>query len=425
MLAQGRPETPDLSRPAEVTALGGKRARTITAGGKTLGMSELRKALDEDWLARRALRVSSNIILSLIGEYEHPDLEIREFVRGAIRYCARSWAPAMLHLLEGMWFGFSVMEMLWETEPPLAYEGKWLLKELRPVPQETLYPEGLDAAKGLEQETVIQNKGKMDERVLKGQNCVHYAFESASDPFGNPLGRNVWMLTEGGREMLRLWLTGLENVGQPYILEITGKGTVTVDGKRKERTQIAKESWDQSQGGSVIIREAGNEDGSLPRIEALKLSGWDQEFKGFSGYRDRSIVFALGVLPLLVLEPEHATRAQASTQLDVQQVMSVPIAKEMATGVLVDQLVEPLVYYNYGEQETYGEFPVRPQVDEEGIAQILESLGRTGGFTGMPKPFYRRMQEQFPLLLPGVEEVEEELGEEWFGGGAAPPGVVP
>jgi hypothetical protein len=123
-------------------------------------------------------------------------------------------------------------------------------------------------------------------------------------------------------------------------------------------------------------------------------------------YADRAKLLAMGVPPLMIIESEHGTRSQAQEAGDTGRLTFEPIAREFATGVLVDQIVRPTIIYNFGEQaDGYGEFPVRRQVDEAQMVTILEGLGRTGVFDGMTEPFYRRTQEKFPWL-PEWEEVE-------------------
>jgi hypothetical protein len=419
----------------------GAKADALRVPGETINFAELRETLRTDWLVRQALRFSANLILSLIGEYEHEDPRVVEFVRGAIGYMRRSWRSALLAQLEAIWYGFSMAEIVWEAgaglnggrrgaSPPRGGGGgasasrggggAWLIRYLAPLDPARFYPAGFDMQKGLDQTEARMGAGTMEETLIPSSHFVHWAYESADNPYGNPLAPTVWLNVKGRDHASRLWLTGLEHRGQPLLYEVVPHSVYKDPDTGLETTAVeqAQKSWDGTQGGSVVIRSAADGEGKLPRVEVMDLSGWTTEFTDFFAYKDKAILLGFGIPPMVLLEPEHATRAQAAVQSELTKLTFVPTAEEFAQSVLVDQIVDPLIRYNLGEQDDYGHFPVSMPVDQEGLAGILESLERVGVFTAMAPSLYATIQEKFPGILPTPEE--READGEW---GALPAGV--
>lgn len=401
-------KAPELGRYA--TSAPGAKAKAPQAPGEIIEYAAMENVLGEDWLVRQALRFSSNLILSLIGDYEHPDDDIRDLVRRHLHSCQRWWRSALLGLLEGMWYGFSVSILNWDPAPSdAAMQGEWVIRSFQPVAPKAVFPDGFDISKGLQQDQVTINKGSSIQATVPGERIVHWAFESAWNPYGTPLARNIWMLAQARRDGFRWWLTGLERLGQPMIVEIVQPGTY-LDAKTGEQRRFmddAAESWNATSGGSVIIRSAADKDGKLPKVEALSVAGWNNEFKEFFGYVDRAVFLGFGIPPLLMMEPEHSSRAQASVNSELTSLSMMPIAEEFAQSVMVEQIVRRIIEYNRGPQETYGSFPTSMPVDEEELVGIIEGLARTGTFGVMPMSYYGRIQELFPNILPPVDEIEE------------------
>lgn len=398
-------------------------AAPVMVPGQTADYKQLERILNEDWLLRLALKTNGSLTLSMIGDYQHPDARIQEFVRGALDYMRGTWHAALSEMMQAAWYGFSVCEIIWETEPSGPFAGQWLMKGLRPLPQAAFYPEGFDPAKGLAQEEIFYNRKAQTEARLEPGQYLHWAFESASNPYGNPLARSLWTLAAGRSDAYRWWLTGLENMGQPLIVEIVPdrKWADPLTKLETNAAEQAQSAWNRTQGGSVIIRTAGNDDGSLPRFEVLRTAGWTTEFKDYFGYNDRAVFLGYGIPPLLVMEPEHASRAQATVQDDLLDLTLRPNALDFADAVMIGQVVKPLLDYNLGEQDDYGEFLAARMVDEQTVAQTLTALGSIGAFGVLSEPFYKRIQAQFPNLLPAWEEIEEVGGVT----PALPPGVTP
>jgi len=383
--------------------------KTLKGGGKDVTYAQLKTWLEGDWAARQAVSIANAMVLSLIGEYEHEDEGVREFVRGAIGYMRRSWRAAQNALLEARWFGAAAGELVWETAPGGPWAGRWMLKTIVPIDLEALANGGMKQADGLEQTEFVLNKGKMDALTIPGEKVVHWAYDSAADPYGRGLAQGLVTLLEGRLDAMVYWIAGLERLGLPLIIEIVPPGTFQDEtGNAKSFIQEAEDAWKRTQGGSIVLRVAADEEGKLPKISGLDLGGWTDEFKTFFGYTERSLFLGNGVPPLLVMESEHGTRAQAETQGDVSGLIFEPLAREFSHAVLVDQIVQPLVFYNFGEQESYGEFPVAKQMDAKSLTGIMESLYRIGAFGEMPEAFYRRVREQPGLgWLPSWEEVEK------------------
>ena len=77
-------------------------------------VEQIEKMLDDDAICAQALRFVSNIVINLVGEYEHPDERIQEFVRTALHQTAGSFQALRRWLLRAQLLGFALAEKVWK-----------------------------------------------------------------------------------------------------------------------------------------------------------------------------------------------------------------------------------------------------------------------------------------------------------------------
>jgi len=122
---------------------------------------------------------------------------------------------------------------------------------------------------------------------------------------------------------------------------------------------------------------------------------------------------------LLMQEPEHGSRAQADTALDLMLQLIDGIRQDIAgdnTGAIIEQLVRPLIIYNLGEQEHYGTWAWQElqDADLERLARVFEAVQRARAIAaqngGMDPADERVMREQFDEIMAAPEELERGMG---------------
>nr|MDD3492220.1 hypothetical protein [Candidatus Thermoplasmatota archaeon] len=122
-------------------------------------------------------------------------------------------------------------------------------------------------------------------------------------------------------------------------------------------------------------------------------------------------LYAAMITPRLLFdEPKHASRGQTESVAETFYMLMDAIRRELGR-VLIEQVVRPLIVYNLGEQEHYGEWRWAPmQVpDLDGLSAILERVERaraTGAMAGYPltEADERHLRETFGDLYVGYDE---------------------
>lgn len=367
--------------------------------------------LRRDGHCRQALRWTQNQVLTLLGQYQHPDDRIREAVAFALRAMEGTWRGTLRNILDAIWYGFDVEEIVWDRAPANPYGLRWTWRKLKPTPAESWYPKGLQTDDYGNLIRLVQWEGTAREVVLDLNRAIHYAFEGRGNPWGAPCARLVRRWYETRRDAHDMWLVGIERLSAPLVVYITPQGS-TIDratGMEKSYAELAADGWRQVSSGGVLITEAFFHDTGqnvvlLPQFEVLRGDGWQDEFANYCDYAAREIYLALGIPPLLQMEPQHSSRAQAQSMAYMTQLMLIPMAEQFAETVIVNQIARPLIEANFGPQETYGSVPVDLPGDEETTASVVRDLWQAGFTWATSEAHYRAVQRRLPSILPEWEE---------------------
>jgi hypothetical protein len=361
----------------------------------------------------QALRFTQNQILSLIGNYEHEDEEITKVIRALLVFMEGSWRRVLIHGLDAVWWGFSVQEKVMES---FRVDGSdyWGYLRIKPTAQESWYPRGLITNKFGRLERLVQWKDVPQyEAELELERAIHWSYQGRGSVWGWGAARAAHPWYQVHRDVLELWMIGLERLSSGIIIDLEHKGASKNElGEDVPNVEKAAELWSQTTTGDAIIREAVvDEDGNVfPQVNFLTGSGWQGEFSDTMVQAAKELYVAVGVPPMLQMEPEHSSRAQSETVNSVTQTMLLPIAEEYTEEVLIEQVVRPLIEWNWGEMEDYGGFPVQTPVDQEGLSKILGELRDSGFVVPINPAHYARVQALFPDILPPYEEHESEGG---------------
>jgi len=380
------------------------------------------KLLERYGHARMALRFTKNQICSLIGDYQHPDERIADGVRFALDAMQGTFRGMVGHVLDALWYGYDVEEKVWDNAPPNEFALAWYYTKIKPTQPESWYPKGLVTDDFGNLKELIQWRDRGDaENKLDLIRAIHWAYEGRNSVWGLAAARaaNKWLETRNDAH--DMWRIGMERLSAPIVVDIEPQGEVLNrdTGQRISYTEMAADGWNKMTAGGVLVREASvldaGADGStsilLPQMTVLRGDGWTQEFENYCDYAAREIYIAVGIPPLLVMEPEHASRAHTETIAIVTALMLAPIAETFVEDVLIDQVVRPLVIANYGEQETYGDSPVTLPIDEAETAQVVRDLWQSGFTMAASEAHYQRIQARIPGLLPEWSEIDGNLDE--------------
>ena len=364
--------------------------------------------IEKDPVAGQALRFSSNVVINLIGEFDHPDENIRDFVRMALRQTRGGYRALLRWLLRAPVTGYQAAEKVY-GKVEFGRRQLWGYDAFPRIPAQSLAYNGIkmDKALGQPRELVQWEQYGAGGITIPGAKVVHWAYEDKGDGYGTPLGKGLLPLYDAKQQVEKMCVTGIEKIGQKLLYERVPSEKFEIGEPPKSYAEAVQESWKKSSGGSTHVRPVKAEwaENNLPSLEVLDAGGFQQDFLAFIDYVNRTYFLTVGIPALVMMEAEHATRAQTVVQSDAAKFTLLPLAQEFAEVCLMRDIVHPLIEINFGEQDEYGEFPVTIPTDEAYIAALLKTFYDAGVLAMMvPEPVYDKIQALFPDILPPREE---------------------
>ncbi|MFA5635141.1 MAG: hypothetical protein WC977_04465 [Anaerovoracaceae bacterium] len=352
----------------------------------------------KDPTVRTSLMITQFMLLNKLGEYSNENKQVQERVRDLLQKIDGGMRHVCQQLLSALWAGYAVLEKTWETGA-----SEWYVRECELLHPLTFFATNKDTegivldpvAKKVTQ--VVQYEHAKDGQwsdvsvTIPIDRVLYWPLlrEAREDTYGNSLlegARRAWFSKV--REE-NYWNTFAEKCACPTPVFWVPHTTVTnALGESQPISQVLMETYETVRPGEAIAIPI---DSDMPyKMEMLVPTGDGEAFERICRYWDSQLFKAILTPRLLVEEPEHSSRAQSETNLDLFVMTLDGIRVEMGE-VLIHQLIKPLIFYNIGPQDDYGEWAFEPLSDKdlERLAAIFERLERgkasaamtTGGFS--------------------------------------------
>ena len=338
-----------------------------------------------DATVRAALLIIRFMLLSKLGGYAHPNPSVQQRVTELLGRIEGGVAGIFRKLSSALWAGYAVAEKEWQFT-----EGEWATRRLELLHPLTFFSatgddEGISLDPVEKRVTQLrqykhERMQRVDDSITLGVEQVVYwpmLAEAREDVYGNSLldgARRAWFSKV---KQERFWNTFAQKCAMPTPVFWVPQTTVT-DGRTGRQVSLSEylpgvyEKLQPGQGVAIPI------DSDMPyKLETLVPTGDGEAFERICRYWDSQLFKAILTPRLLLEEPEHSSRAQASTNLDLFLLTLEGIRSEMAE-VVIEQLVRPLIDYNLGEQSDYGhwEFDRLQEQDLERLARVFEAVER-------------------------------------------------
>lgn len=362
-----------------------------------------------------ALTVIKQLICSNLGQYKHEDDATAEWVNAAMNGLRGGLRKTVASLLSCLWAGFAVGEKVWATEEMWRIESINLLHPLT-------FWDRMDGKPGIVYDKqagrvteVSQMKWNVQDEVVAYpvEQVVYWPFwqELREEVFGKRItdrARRNWYMRS---KLEAYWSTFLQYFAAPTPIFRVPKGS-QIDPKTGEPISNSAyySKFIQELGpGNGLAVEAGPEDEFSFDLLESKI-GSDRAFETATGYHNSEIFKALLMSPMLLEEPQHGSRAQAGTALDMFLLLVEAIRDELG-AVLVEQIAQPMIAYNLGATVEPGEWAFQPieSDDLEMLARCLDLLKRSGAVS-FADADERQVREKFAEtgLVPLDEITPEE-----------------
>jgi hypothetical protein len=319
-----------------------------------------------------------------IGKYTHSDASIQAWVRSNFDNINGRLHHIVGRLGSAMAYGFSNAEIIFSAKIP-GHKGQWRLKGLNVLDQTRTTFEGLDG----EVKYLVYRDGKNVKTRVPYESCLHLVNGYSSNiynsdfVFGDPEAKTAYKYYLAKQAILAEMMIAAKNNATGILLgkvdsnewvEMTdaqGKPIVGNDGQSKTepaamnllRQLIATEN------NSVIVTD--NKNNVTPLIMPTSEGFWNMSIEILNKHIQRaygipSLMFEEGSssMGMNSLGKQHSTVLDAQIESLVQQLQD----------QLIEKIVRPLLVYNFGIKDDFGEFQSDRTLDPE-VANIrIQSL---------------------------------------------------
>jgi hypothetical protein len=392
----------------------------------------------EYWLMRtyepttkRVLALLRTLILNTLGGYRHPDGQLTERVNGWLSRVEGGMERVVGDLLSALWAGFAVAEPIWATEASEWWVSRVdLLHPLTFFNRNASRPEDatglqLDPKSGRVEKVRQFNSKPGEESIeLPVEEILYWPMfaELREEVFGQSLlaaARRGWF---SKTKVENYWNTFAQKAAMPTPVFIVPAGTVKdpATGNDISIGKLLVDLWAKCEPGMALSLPL--QEGLVPDMKTLVPSdGASVTFERLTDYWKNELFNSMFTPRIVLEEPEHASRAQTGTVLDLYYMVIDGLRQEVGK-VIVDQLVGPIIEHNEGNVTEPGEWAWGPlqTSDMENLARVFETVERgkaEGAMAGLPfvPADEAKRRQTFPALYAPADQAPEA-----FGGAALP-----
>ena len=345
-----------------------------------------RQMLNEDETVGAGLEYLSGRVVSRIGAYSHEDPRIKDLVDRCIESVRGTMTEVRKEILRNAFaFGFGVAEFTIKSEG-----GRWLLSSMPvydPTTIEFKMSRFPDNSYGVG--AVVQKNAVGQDIEIPAGKCLIKTHGNGNSPYGQSLLRRCYRWWAFKRAVPKLWAVALERFGMPLL-----HGTVK-DGKS---ARAMEEALGQINSKAFVVTSEGT------AVTAVGAPGGNISagYVAAEELCDKMIYRAMFLPSLLGGGESGGSYSLGKVHLELFNATAAALALEYVDAEL-EQLWRPLIEWNFGPQEDYGEFQVTddiPTDEKKAMSDMLLNLANAGAID--PESDRGWMREI--LGLPEIEE---------------------
>lgn len=338
-----------------------------------------------DPILRFAIELVFLYCYSLIGEYEHPKARVQRFVRDSLVGCRGAWPVKLKEMMSFVWFGHSWTEVSFKDDQM----GRKTIDRLR-----TLNPTRYDFWGREDEINTVYYRGVNSAVELDFNTGLHFVSGtdlSFDDVYGAGRLEACYPYWELETLIMPILAVASQRQATPILVKKTetGESVVQINPDTGEPVMkdgepvLINKGWDAVQQLSALGTAgvtAIDPDDELFQIEP-QIS--DQFLaKTIEFCEQRRLIAALTPSTLFTISGTGVGDSGLSERH--QQIFETVNAGLTLNFVeeLVEQLIRPMVEYNFGAQSDYGYFPIKRTDDNATmVATIISEALAMGAFS--------------------------------------------
>lgn len=342
-------------------------------------VSYYREMVQTDATIAACLEFVSLAVVSKLGDYTHPNKDIQDFIRANFEQLEGSFVDTCKSLMSFLWAGYAVAEIVTEVKDDRVW-----LHSLPILPAENVRfkldedPGSLNYGSLAE---VIQNPQMVSEAHLPAEKCLiirnDYPGSSEQSPYGLSRLKCILSIYAAKTEAEKNWAYALGRYGSPilqYELENPAQKVKTSDGRVMTAFEQAQEQVNAAGELKGVVSFKGN---NLQMI--YPPAGIGEGFKKACDYYNRLIMRGLLIPSLLFDNGDTGSYSLGQEHYKLFDV-SLDAILSILTEAILEQLVRPLIDWNFGTQDDYGAYEVKAtslDTEEKLDAMLAEDVRET------------------------------------------------
>lgn len=276
-------------------------------------------------------------VVSKIGEFTHPDEKIKELVSQSVENLKGTLETYRKSLLEStLAYGFGVMEFSLVSE-----DGSWKLSGLQNYDPGTLeFKFAREKDNSVQIAEIIQKVVGQEFKIPVGKSVVHTHGGGAS-PYGKSRLKRCWRWYAFKRAIPKFWAIALEKFGMPTLIG---------------RSQDVEQMSDVLENSYAKAHFAIGQDDSIEAL-ASGMGSMGGQYGQAIEFCNKMLYRSMFLPSLLEGGEGGGSFALGSIHWRMFNDACLWLARELAE-VEIEQLWRPIIEWNYGPQENYGQLDV-------------------------------------------------------------------
>ena len=344
-----------------------------------------KQMISNDETIGTGLEYLTGSVVSRIGSYTHENEQIKELVDRSIESVRGTMTDIRRSIIRDSFaYGYGVGEFTIKSE-----NGRWILSSIQILDPTTIkfkMEKFKDNSYGVG--AVVQNSGMEDVEIPAGK-CIIKTYGDSVTPYGKSLLRRCYRWWSLKNAIPKLWAIGLERFGMPIL---HGKAS---DNRTKKELNEALENLASR---SYITTDKESEINSI----FSPSSSISQGYKLAEELCDKMIYKAIFLPSLLGAGEEGGSYSLGQVHYELFNSTAASLAEDYIDMEL-EQLWRPLIEWNFGEQDNYGDFLVTDTMssaEKLTLSTVMSKLAQVG----IVDPESDRAWVRELLKLPDVEE---------------------
>ncbi len=347
--------------------------------------SYYKQMISNDETISTALEYLTGGVTAKIGSYTHDEPRIQELVDRSIESIRGTLTEVRRSILRDSFaYGFGVGEFTVKSE-----NGLWVLSSIQlldPTSIQFKMTQFEDKSYGVG--SVVQKAGFNDVEIPSGK-CIIKTYGDSTTPYGKSLLRRCYRWWSFKQALPKLWAVALERFGMPIL------HAKTPEKKYVKQLETALANIDSR---SYVVTDDKTEIISIASTAGAISNGYKQAEE----LCDKMIYRAMFMPPLLGAGEEGGSYSLGQVHITQFDKTATALALDYIDAE-IEQLWRPLIEWNFGLQENYGNFMINDVVPSD-EKKIISEMTLNLANAGVIDPDSDRQWIRQSLGLPEVEK---------------------